>query len=261
MQLLKDKVVIVTGVGPGMGRKLATIAAEEGAKVAMCARSLGFLDEVAAEIKAAGGKAIAVAADMGDQAACQRVVDATQEAFGRIDGLVCSAYMPANWLGFENSTIEAWQANMDITCFGALRMAKAVLPVMKAGGGGAIVNISALANAQPIPNQAEYAVAKAALEGATRQLAKEFGPYKIRVNATRMGWLWGAPVKGFVQGEAARLGVPEEQVIAPIAAKMALGVIPPEEDCARTALMFVSDYTKMVTGTVLNVNGGEYINP
>lgn len=261
MQLLKDKVVIVTGVGPGMGRKLATIAAEEGAHVAICARNQSFLDEVTAEIKAAGGTAIAVAADMGDQAACQRVADAAVQAFGRIDGLVASAYMPANWLGFENSTIEAWQANMDITCFGALRMAKAVLPAMKAAGGGAIVNISALANAQPIPNQAEYAVAKAALEGATRQLAKEFGPYRIRVNATRMGWLWGAPVKGFVQGEAARLGVPEEQVIQPIAAKMALGVIPPEEDCARTALLFVSDYTKMVTGTVLNVNGGEYFNP
>jgi NAD(P)-dependent dehydrogenase (short-subunit alcohol dehydrogenase family) len=258
--LLKDKVVIVTGVGPGMGRKLATIAAEEGARVAIAARSEAFLAEVTDEIKGKGGQVIAVPTDVSEMAQCQRLAKATQDAFGRIDGLVNSAYMPANLKGLEDSEIEEWQANMNVTAFGGLRMIKAVLPAMKAQRAGAIVNITALASVQPAPGQADYAVAKSAVEGATRQLAKELGNYGIRVNATRMGWLWGAPVQGYVKYQAQQSGVPEEQVIASIAQRIALGVVPPDEDCARTALMFVSDYTRMVTGATLDVNGGEYMS-
>lgn len=258
--LLDGKVVIVTGVGPGMGRKLAVLAAAEGARVALAARSAAFLEEVAGEIRAAGGTCITVPTDVGDDAACGRLVERTLEAFGRIDGLVNSAYRPATFGAFEVDGLDAWIASMDITCFGALRMAKAVLPAMKAQGGGAIVNITAMAAVQPAPGQADYATAKAALEGATRQLARELGRYGIRVNATRMGWLWGVPVRNYLHHQAQATGRSESELAAPIAARIALGVIPPDEECARTALLFVSDYTRMVTGAVLDVNGGEYFS-
>ena len=258
--LLKDKVVIVTGVGPGMGRKLGVLAAAEGAKVALAARSAGFLDEVAGEIRAAGGECITVTTDVADMAQCQNLADQTVKAFGRIDGLVSSAYKHATYGTFENDDIGAWLSSMDVTAFGALRMAKAVLPVMKAQKGGAIVNVTALAAVQPAPGQADYATAKAALEGATRQLAKEFGQYNIRVNCTRMGWLWGAPVQSFITHQAQTLGVPQEEVMKPIVARIPLGVIPPDEQCAQTALFFVSDYSRMVTGATLDVNGGEYMS-
>ena len=258
--LLKDKVVIVTGVGPGMGRELALSAAREGARVALAARSVDFLDSVAAQVRAAGGECIAVPTDVGDDAHCERLAQAALERFGRIDGLVNSAYCTPGFGSFESATVESWQANMNVTCFGALRMAKAVLPAMKQQRGGAIVNITAMAAVQPPAGQADYATAKAALEGATRQLAKEFGGYNIRVNCARMGWLWGAPVRGFLESQAAANGVALEALVAPIAARIALGVIPPEEECAKTALMFLSDYTRMVTGTTLDVNGGEYFS-
>jgi NAD(P)-dependent dehydrogenase (short-subunit alcohol dehydrogenase family) len=258
--LLRDKVVIVTGIGPGMGRKLAAIAAAEGAKVALAARSAGFLDEVAGDIRAAGGDCVAVPTDIAVAEDCERLVAATLEAFGRVDGLVNSAYRHASYRSFEDDDIATWLSSMDVTCFGALRMIKAAFPAMKQSGGGAIVNITALAAVQPAWGQSDYATAKAALEGATRQLAKEFGPHGIRVNCARMGWLWGAPVQGYVAHQAQSSGLSEEQITAPIIARIPLGVIPPDEDCAKSALFFVSDYAKMVTGAVLDVNGGEYMS-
>ena len=258
--LLKDKVVIITGVGPGMGRKLGVIAAAEGAKVTLAARSAGFLDEVAGEIRAAGGECITVTTDVSDMAQCQNLADQTVKAFGRIDGLVSSAYKHATYGSFETDDIGAWLSSVDVTCFGALRMAKAVLPVMKAQKGGAIVNVTALAAVQPAPGQADYATAKAALEGATRQLAKEFGQYNIRVNCTRMGWLWGAPVQNFIAYQSKEHGVSEADFVKPIVARIPLGVIPPDEECAKSALFFVSDYSRMITGATLDVNGGEYMS-
>jgi NAD(P)-dependent dehydrogenase (short-subunit alcohol dehydrogenase family) len=258
--LLKDKVVIITGVGPGMGRKLGVIAAAEGAKVALAARSAGFLDEVAGEIRASGGECITVTTDVSDMAQCQRLADETVKAFGRIDGLVNSAYKHATYQSFEEDDIAAWLSSVDVTCFGALRMVKAVLPVMKARKSGAIVNVTALAAVQPAPGQYDYATAKAALEGATRQLAKEFGPHNIRVNCTRMGWLWGTPVQNYIAHQTQSLGIKEADFVGPIVARIPLGVIPPDDECAKSALFFVSDYSRMVTGATLDVNGGEYMS-
>lgn len=254
--ILQGKTIVVTGVGPGMGRKVAVLAAAEGARVALAARSVEFLEDVAAEIRSAGGECIAVPTDVSDEAACRGLADAAVSAFGGIDGLINLAYKPAGYSSFEDSDLADWIGNMDVTCFGALRMAKAALPALKEKG-GAIVNVTALAAVQPGFGQADYATAKAALEGATRQLASEFGKYAIRVNATRMGWLWGAPVQGYFAYQAQQSGVTEADLVKPIAERIALGVIPPDEDCARATLMFVSDYTRMVTGAVLDVNGGE----
>ena len=259
--LLKDKVVIVTGVGPGMGRKLALIAAAEGARVTVSARTKSFIDGVVEEIRAAGGTAIAVTTDVADMAQCERLSGATLDAFGRIDGLVNSARAHGPFITFEDGNLEEWAANMQVTCFGALRMVKAVLPTMKRQGGGAIVNVSTMAALKPMTGEADYATAKGALATATRQLANELGQYNIRVNCTRMGWMWGAPVQGYVRGQVKALGVSEAEIIAPIAKRIALGVIPPDEECAKSVLFFVSDYSKMVTGASLDVNGGEYMAP
>jgi NAD(P)-dependent dehydrogenase (short-subunit alcohol dehydrogenase family) len=258
--LLENKVVIITGVGPGMGRNLAQIAAREGASVVLAARSAEFLTDVLTEIRDAGGTGITVPTDVADSGQCEQLISAALNRFGRIDGLINSAYRPATFTSFEDASIDSWQANMNVTCFGALRTIKAVLPAMKRQHSGAIVNITALAAAQPAAGQADYATAKTALEGATRQLAKEFGPYNIRVNSARMGWLWGAPAQHYLEQQAAASGVPLQDVIAPIASRIALGVIPPDEECAKAALFFVSDYSLMVTGTTLDVNGGEYFS-
>ena len=91
--LLKDKVVIISGVGPGMGQSMAKIAAVEGARVGLGARNQDFINDVAKEIKAAGGHAIALSTDVTDSAQCSALANAVSEEFGRIDGLVNSAYL------------------------------------------------------------------------------------------------------------------------------------------------------------------------
>jgi NAD(P)-dependent dehydrogenase (short-subunit alcohol dehydrogenase family) len=257
--LLKDKVVIVTGVGPGMGQQLAKIGAAEGAKMAIAARSRGFIDEVAAEIAVTGGQAIAVSTDVAEAAQCEHLAAATLEAFGRIDGLINSAYVFGGGRPLEQHGLDAWVANMNVTFFGAMRMVKAVLPAMKRQHDGAIVNVSTRSVVQPIAGEGAYVAAKAALGGATRQLAAELGPHNIRVNAPRMGWLWGAPVKNHLHHMAHARGITEQELVDGIAAQIPLGVIPPDDECAKAVLFFVSDYARMVTGTSLDINGGQYM--
>jgi len=91
--LLKDKVVIISGVGPGMGQSMAKLAAREGAKVGMGARNQEYLDSVAAEIKDNGGEVVAISTDISNENQCQNLVNKVVEAFGRVDGLVNSAYL------------------------------------------------------------------------------------------------------------------------------------------------------------------------
>jgi NAD(P)-dependent dehydrogenase (short-subunit alcohol dehydrogenase family) len=257
--LLKDKVLIITGVGPGMGRKLALIGAAEGTKVALAARSKDFVKQVTAEVRAAGGEAIGVPTDVDDATQCQALADATLNEWGRIDGLVNSAYMHGPFASFDESSIEAWQSVMSVTCFGALRMVKAVLPAMKARREGAIVNVSSMSSVQPYAGGAGYATAKAALEGATRQLAKELGAHDIRVNATRMGRMDGVPWHGARAYMAQSSGQTEDEVDAPFRKMIALGQLPPDEDCAKSVLFFVSDYSRVISGTSIDINGGEYM--
>lgn len=257
--LLKDKVIVISGVGPGMGQSLAKIAAAEGAKVGIGARNKAFLDEVVAEIKAAGGEAIALATDVVDADQCRALADATVEAFGRIDGLVNSAYMHGQWLPTDVADAEEFAAVFNVNCVGALRMAQACLPALKASK-GAIVNVSTMSTVNPFPGEGAYSAGKGGMNALTRHMAKDFGKYGIRVNVTRMGWIGGAPVWGHIDREVAG-GRDRDAVIAEITDRIPIGIIPPEEDCAKAVLFMVSDYAKVVAGASLDVNGGQYMAP
>lgn len=258
--LLKDKVIIISGVGPGMGQSLAKLAAAEGAKVGLGARNKAFLDEVVAEIKAAGGEAIALATDVTDADQCKALAEATEKAFGRIDGLVNSAYVHGEWLPTDMANAEEFAEVFNVNCAGALRMAQACLPAMKKAGGGAIVNVSTMSTVNPFPGEGAYSAGKGGLNALTRHMAKDFGKHGIRVNLTRMGWIGGAPVWGHIERETAA-GRNRDEVIAEITDRIPIGIIPPEEDCSKAVLFMVSDYSKVVTGASLDVNGGQYMAP
>ena len=258
--LLENKVVIISGVGPGMGQSLARIAAAQGAKVALGARNKAYLEEVAASITAAGGQAVWRSTDIADAGQCAALAHAALEAFGRIDGLVNTAYNHGSWATLDVADPEDFAAPYNINAVGALRMAQAVLPAMKEQGGGAIINVSTMATVNPMPGEASYASAKGGLNAMTRHMAKDFGRFGIRVNVARMGWIGGAPVFGYIDQQAAA-GADRGALMKQITSRIPLGVIPPEEDCAKAVLFFVSDYAKAVTGATLDVNGGEYMAP
>ena len=258
--LLKDKVVIISGVGPGMGQSMAKIAAAEGAKVGLGARNQDYLDKVASDITEAGGEALALSTDVTDAGQCHALAKAVQDKFGRIDGLVNSAYNHGSWATSDVANAEEWAAIYDVNCLGALRMGQAVLPMMKAGGGGAIVNVSTMATVNPFPGEAAYAASKGGLGVLTKHMAQDFGSMGIRVNACRMGWIGGAPVYGYIDAQVAS-GRDRDEVVSEITGRIPLGVIPPEEDCAKAVLYFVSDYANVVSGATLDVNGGQYMAP
>jgi NAD(P)-dependent dehydrogenase (short-subunit alcohol dehydrogenase family) len=258
--MLRDKVVIVTGVGPGMGRKLALLVAREGGKVVIAARTRDFLARVSNEIREAGGAVEAVPTDVTDPEACKVLAAAAVKAFGGIDGLVNSAFTH-DVAPIEEADLSKWRAVMEVNCFGAVQMAQAVIPHMRARGGGSIVNVGTMGMRKVLPGLGAYWITKTALLATTRQLALELGKYKIRANMTLMGWMWGVPVEMLIKQMAKSRAVSEQTVIDEVVKNIPLGVIPSDEECAKAIVFFLSDYASAVTGASLDVNGGEYMAP
>ena len=138
---LKDKVAIVTGGSQGIGRATALRLAAEGASVVIAARGRELLDAVAAEIRAAGGKAAAVQADVSRAEDCAKLVAEALKAYGRLDILVNNAGTSATG-EFESASDAIWQADFELKLFAAIRLARLAIPLMKQQGGGRIINIT-----------------------------------------------------------------------------------------------------------------------
>ena len=257
--LLENKVVVITGMGPGMGQELAYRSAAEGARLAVCCRRQSELDRVMGEVRDRGGEIIGVTTDVTDRAACKTLIDTTVEAYGRIDAVVNSAYNPGDFALFEDADLDSWRPPMETNLFGALNIIQEALPHLKAAGGGSIVNVNSMIHRKPLPYQASYATSKAALEGATKMLARELGAHKIRINSVFMGWMWGPPVESYVTGTAASTGMEPDAVIADVTKDIALGIIPDDADCANAVVFLCSDYARVITGAGLDVNGGDFM--
>ena len=259
--LLKDKVVIVSGIGPGLGQELAFASAREGAKVVLAARTQSFLDEIEAKLRESGTETLSLSTDIADRTQCKALIDATVEKFGGVDVLINSAYSPGRFALFEDSDLDDWRKTMEVNLFGSLNLSQEVVPHMKERGGGSIVMVNSMVQKKPIDYQSGYATSKGALSAAAKMLAKELGRYKIRVNSVFMGWMWGPPVEGFVNGSAKSRGISAEEVVSEITAAIPLGVIPDDADCANAVMFFASDLSRVITGAGLDVNGGEFMPP
>ncbi|MDD3798891.1 MAG: SDR family oxidoreductase [Novosphingobium sp.] len=255
--LLKDKVVIVTGAGPGMGQAMCRGAAREGAKVVVSARSVDAINAVRDDIVAQGGEAIAVPCDVADMDQCCSLAEQALRQWGRIDGLVNSAYYHPDWTPLHEADMGQMTRVMDVIALGGLRMAQCVIPTMLEQGSGAIVNVSTLATRKANPGEGGYAMAKAALNQMTRQLAGELSGTGIRVNTALMGWMDGVPLDHFF----ASMGEEGEAFRKQRASEIPVGHIPPDKDCAKAVYFLLSDYASEITGASLDVNGGDYMAP
>jgi NAD(P)-dependent dehydrogenase (short-subunit alcohol dehydrogenase family) len=261
--LLHQKTVIVSGVGPGMGQALARIAAREGARVVLAARSRDYLEQVREDIVATDGEAIAMACDVTDAAQCAALAKAAADAFGgRIHGLVNSAYAHGAWSFVEDADAADFAQGFDVNCLGALRLTQACVPWLK--GDGAVVNISTMATVRPFGSdhgmEMGYAVSKGALNTLGKYMAADLGRLRIRVNTCRMGWIHGTPVQDFIDAQVAA-GASHETVVGAITKDIPIGVIPSEEDCARAVLMLLSDHARVISGATIDVNGGHWMAP
>ncbi len=258
--LLEGKVILVSGIGPGLGVKLAVEAAREGARgVVLAARSPEKLDAAQERIRAVCStcETLKVPTDIRDPDQCRRLADVTLERFGRVDGLANSAFEHGAFEPVDSGDMRQWQSAYDTNLAGSMQLTRAVVPAMKSQGGGAVVMINTMATIKPFAGEAGYAMSKGALLVAAKYLAIELGSSNIRVNTARMGWMWGAPVQGYVGLMARAQGVPEQKIVDSIAANIPLRRLVTDDECARAALFLLSDYASAITGAIIDVNGGE----
>ncbi len=249
--------MVVSGVGPGLGREIVAVAVREGASVMMGARRQENLEAIARELDPSGERVGWHRTDISDPAAAAALVDAAVDQFGRLDSLVNCAALDTVFGGLEGADFDAWRQTFDVNVFGTLRVCEAAIPHLKERG-GAIVFIGSQAAYWPQLPQMAYASSKGALTTAMYYLAKELGPSKIRVNTVVPTWMWGPPVEGYVDMTAQGTGVSREEVIAGITKNMPLGEIPADEDVAEVVAFFASDRARLVSGQALFVNAGEF---
>jgi 3-oxoacyl-[acyl-carrier protein] reductase len=244
---LKGKVAIVTGASKGIGAGIAkSLAAAGAAVVANYASSREGADRVVAEITKAGGKAIAVQADMSKSADVERLFGETKKAFGQVDVLVNNAGV-YKFDPIEQVTEQEFHREFNTNVLGPLL---AIREAVKYFGpeGGSVINISSVASANAMPQTSIYSATKSALDSVTRVLANELGPRQIRVNAIAPG---GVDTEG-VQSAGVKGSDMEKAMVA----QTPLGRFGEPEDIARVAVFLASDQSRWLTGERITASGG-----
>ena len=242
---LNGRVALVTGGSQGIGKAVAAMLAQEGASVVIAARGAELLDKVATEIRAAGGKVHAVAAD------CERLVAETIKTFGRLDILVNIAGTSATG-EFESVTDEAWQADFNLKLFAAIRLARLAVPGMRQHGWGRIINMTNIGAKQPRAKSMPTTVTRAAGLAFTKAMSKEFAASNILVNTVCIGLIKA----GQHERKAARAGVPVEQMYDAMGKDIPLGRVGRAEEVASVVAFLASEAASYVTGSSVNLDGG-----
>jgi len=252
---LKGKTALVTGGSKGIGRAIAEGLAREGARVAISARTAGDLDKAATQIRAAGGEAMAVAADLSQLAEVTRVVQSVHNRFGRIDILVnnAGAIRGGDFLKIPD---EQWAGDWSLKILGYVRMARAVLPIMQKQGGGRILNVVGAAARNPTPGYLPGGIANAGLINFTKGLADLGAPSNVLVTAISPAATatdrWETLIAQ--QAHAARTTV--DDLRAKAFAEYPLKRIATPEDIADLACYLVSERASFITGICITVDGG-----
>jgi NAD(P)-dependent dehydrogenase (short-subunit alcohol dehydrogenase family) len=255
--LLSGKVCVVSGVGPGLGRQAALALAAHGADVVLAARREANLEAVLGEVTSLGARALAVPTNIVDPDACAALMAAAADEFGGVDVVVNNAFRTDVFPSFEDADLTNWRKIMEVNLFGSLQVTKAALPHLRERGGGSVVNVASMVTRQPQPAQGGYAISKGALLTATRVLAFELGPSNIRVNAVVPGWMAGPSVDIYIEMTSSGRGVPAQEVVDELNARVPLGRIPSDADVAGAIVYLASDLSVAMTGQALDTNGGE----
>lgn len=261
--LLRDKVVIVSGVGPGLGQANARALAREGATVVLAARNTAYLDQVRAEIEEAGGRALARPTNLVEPDQVRALVDGTIDAYGRLDGLVNNAFRMDTFESFDAVDLVKWRKIFEVNVWGALGLTQACLPHLKKAatdhGDASVVFIISMSMRNIRALEGGYSSSKAAIQTAAKTMAVELGPAGVRVNCVAPGWIGGPNVETFIGWESESRGMSRDDVRAEIEARIPLRIIPPQDEIANSVVFFVSPWSRVVTGQTLDVNGGEFL--
>jgi NAD(P)-dependent dehydrogenase (short-subunit alcohol dehydrogenase family) len=247
MGQLDRKVAIVTGAGAGIGKAIATLFAQEGAAVVVTGRRKELLESVVSQIQRAGGRALAVAGSVADEAHAQAAVAQTRRAFGTVNVLVNNAAIGTFGKLLHETDDTTWDEQLAVNLTGVFRMTRAVVAEMLKVGAGAIVNISSIGGLVGFPLSAAYGTTKGGLNAFTRCVAMDYAKQGIRCNAVCPG-LVDTPMA------ADLISNPERMTQVMQAYPLARPGRP--EEVAKLVLYLASDDSAWVTGSLYPIDGG-----
>jgi 3-oxoacyl-[acyl-carrier protein] reductase len=242
-----NRTALITGASRGIGRACALDLAKAGIRVALAARQVDKLEEVAAEVRASGAEAFVVAIDLADQASIKEVIGKTAKEFGRIDILVNNAGVTKDGLALRMKP-EDWNSVLQTNLTGAFYCIQQVISPMMRERWGRIVNISSVVGEAGNAGQANYVASKAGLIGLTKSLAQELGSRNVTVNAVAPGFI-----------ETDMTNVLRDDQKERITQGIPLGRIGKPEDVAAAVRFLCSEEASYITGSVVDVNGGMYM--
>jgi NAD(P)-dependent dehydrogenase (short-subunit alcohol dehydrogenase family) len=265
---LKDSIAIITGGGQGIGRGIALLFAEQGAKVVIAARSVDKLAGVQSEIEEAGGEVLAVPTDVGARDQMEALFAATVERFGGLDILVNNAGI-GQVVGLDGVTDEDYDRMMDCNLRGMHLGCQLAVPLMKAQGKGSIINMASVHGVEGSPSNTVYATTKGGIIGGTRALAAELAPFHIRVNVISPGaiYLGGdrdlvpSKLKPEARAEFIERFGDESRIVH--WSFQPLEMVGEPVDIAYLAVYLACDEARFVTGQEITVDGGltTYLSP
>ncbi|EAR49529.1 short chain dehydrogenase [Oceanicola granulosus HTCC2516] len=244
------RVAITAGAG-GIGLAIARLLAAQGARLAICDVDPDALDTAAAEL----GAEVALLADVADERPVEVFFRETAARLGGLDALVNNAGIAGPTAGVEEIDLDSWQRCLDVGLTGQFLCTRAAVPMLRAAGGGAIVNMSSAAGRFGYAFRTPYAAAKWGVIGFTQSLAKELGPDDIRVNAILPGIVEGPRIDGVIAARAAQTGVSVEAMRAEYVGRVSLRRMTPPEDVAAMAAFLISDAGRNLSGQSFPVDG------
>ncbi len=259
MSLLQDRVALVTGASRGIGKAIARALAEQGAKVAICARDAETLRKAADEISPGGGRVLPLRADVAVQTDVRALVRAIVTRWGQIHILVNNAGINAR-IPIDSEDDARWREVLSVNVVGAYYVTREVLRDMPSHGGGRIINISSVLGRFGVPAYTAYCTAKHGIIGFTRALALEVVGRGITVNAICPGWVETEMAHLGMQETAAAMGMSTEEF-----RKQALAMVPIQrildpKEIADLTVYLASDAAAGMTGQTINICGGQVMS-
>jgi NAD(P)-dependent dehydrogenase (short-subunit alcohol dehydrogenase family) len=255
--LLQDKVVVLSGVGPGLGRALGEEAARMGADLVLASRTQKRLDRMAEVVRSHGRRALVVPTDIDDPDACQALVDAALTEYGKVDCLINNAFAIPPMDPLTKLDHDAIRRSLDTNAFAPLRLSTLFADALAATQGSIImVNSAVLRQSQP--EFAGYKLTKGTLVHLASSLATELGARGIRVNSVAPSWIYEDVNKAYFDWMAEERGVTHDDIYRETADLTDLKRLATPEEVARATLFLASDLASAVTGITLDVSCGEF---
>ena len=254
--ILAGKVVLVSGVGPDLGRSLAVRSAQAGADVVLAARDGTRLDAIGQEVRALGREALAVPTDVTDAAARRELVRAASEAFGHVDVLMNAAFVHPPFIKLLDADLDEMRQQADLNVLASVGLVQELASTLRARR-GSVVLINSLVLRNRLPGFGSYRMDKAALLAAARSLSVELAPEGVRVNSVAPGYIWGEKLRGFYERREAKGGATVAAKYDEKAQQTDSRRLPTPDEIADAAIFLASDFASGITGQCLDVNCGQ----